>query len=148
MDYDSAAWGALAFSLSTLLGVVTFFRWRARGLATGLRGAGWTILPVAAWLTGILELAFDIGDSVGHWALHLVFSPVVWLGIVLAGVSAVLFGASALLRNRGVDAVEGGGAPPPSLDRPKGRGRAKGSAAIGDDDLGDIEAILRKHGIS
>jgi hypothetical protein len=147
MSYDSAAWGALAFALSTLLGVVTFFRWRARGLASGLRGAGWTILPVAAWLTGVLELAFDIADSVGHWALHLVFSPVVWLGIVLAGVSAVLFGASAVLRNRGVEQVRGDGeVPPPPLERRKARG--KGSAAIGDDDLDDIEAILRKHGIS
>lgn len=148
MNYDSAAWGALAFALSTLLGVVTFFRWRARGLAAGLRGAGWTILPVAAWLTGVLELAFEIGDSVGHWAVRLVFSPVVWLGIVLAGVAVVLFGASAVLRSRRVDAVPGSGTPPPALDRPKMRGRRRGSAAIGDEDLDDIEAILRKHGIS
>jgi hypothetical protein len=153
MNYDSAAWGALAFSLSTLLGVVTFFRWRAKGLAVGLRGAAWTILPVAAWLTGVLELAFDVGDSVGTWALHLVFSPVVWFGIVLTGVSVALFGASAMLRNRGVAGVHGDGAPPPVLETGRARGRkganaAKGSAAIGDDDLGDIEAILRKHGIS
>jgi len=145
MSYDSAAWGALAFALSTLLGVVTFFRWRSRGFAAGLRGAGWTILPVAAWLTGVLELGFDIADSVGHWALHLVFSPVVWLGIVLAGVSAVLFGASALLENRG--RVKSDEAPPAAIDAPK-RPRGKGRAAIGDEDLDDIEAILRKHGIS
>jgi hypothetical protein len=141
MTYDSAAWGALAFALSTLLGVVTFFRWRAKGLATGLRGAAWTILPVAAWLTGVLELAFDIGDSVGHWALHLVFSPVVWLGVVLAGVSVVLFGASAVLGKRGTPEVRAGDAPP-AVERRRG-----GKPAI-DEDLGDIEAILRKHGIS
>jgi hypothetical protein len=141
MSYDSAAWGALAFAISTLLGVVTFFRWRSRGLAAGLRGAAWTILPVAAWLTGILELAFDIGGSVGHWAVHLVFSPVVWLGIVLTGVSAVLFGASALVRGRGA---------PPELGAPTPRAakQAGGKAAIGDGDLDDIEAILRRHGIS
>jgi hypothetical protein len=151
MSYDSAAWGALAFALSILLGVVTFYRWRSRGLAAGLRGAGWTILPVAAWLTGVLELAFDIGDSVGHWALHLVFSPVVWLGIVLTGVSVLLFGAATVVRNRGIGAVDGGGAPPPALGASGPRAPAKppkGSAAIGDDDLGDIEAILRRHGIS
>lgn len=151
MSYDSAAWGALALALSTLLGVVTFFRWRSKGLATGLRGAAWTILPVAAWLTGVLELGFDVADSVGEWAVHVVFSPVVWLGIVLAGVSAVLFGASTLLRNRGI----GGSTPSPALEAPKGRGRRpkrsgsdRSGAAIGDEDLGDIEAILRKHGIS
>jgi len=146
MSYDSAAWGALAFAISTLLGVVTFFRWRRSGLAAGLRGAGWTILPVAAWLTGVLELAFDIADSVGHWAIHLVFSPVVWLGIVLGGVSVVLFGASALLGRRGADA--GGGDRKAALDAPKAKGRRSSGAGVLDDDLGDIEAILRKHGIS
>jgi hypothetical protein len=146
MTYDSAAWGALAFALSTLLGVVTFFRWRSKGLSAGLRGSAWTILPVAAWLTGVLELAFDVADSVGRWGVHLVFSPVVWLGIVLAGVSAALFGASALLdvRRRGHDEPT----PPPVSRRRRGRGRSAGPAAIGDDDLDDIEAILRKHGIS
>jgi hypothetical protein len=141
MSYDSAAWGALAFAISTLLGVVTFFRWRRSGLAAGLRGAGWTILPIAAWLTGVLELGFDIADSVGHWAIHLVFSPVVWLGIVLAGVSGVLFGAAALL-GRGRR-----GSAPAAVEAPKDAGRAR-SGGVFDDDLGDIEAILRKHGIS
>jgi hypothetical protein len=146
MTYDSAAWGALAFALSTLLGVVTFFRWRSSGLAAGLRGSAWTILPVAAWLTGVLELAFDVGDSVGRWAVHLVFSPVVWIGIVLAGISAVLFGASALLgKGRRAD---GDASAQPVMGRPRRAARSSGAAAIGDDDLGDIEAILRKHGIS
>lgn len=153
MSYDSAAWGALAFAVATLLGVVTFFRWRARGVAAGLRWAGWTILPVAAWLTGVLELAFDVADSVGRWAVHLVFSPVVWLGIVLAGVSVVLFGASAVLSGRSgrpSGARSGGSStPPPAVGATPTRSvkRGKGAPAI-DDDLGDIEAILRKHGIS
>lgn len=146
MSYDSAAWGALAFALSTLLGVVTFFRWRTSGLAAGLRGAGWTILPVAAWLTGVLELAFDIADSVGHWAIHLVFSPVVWLGIVLGGVSVVLFGASALLGRRATPAAAQDDRP--ALARPKSKGGRSPDGGVLDDDLGDIEAILRKHGIS
>ena len=149
MSYDSAAWGALAFALSILLGVVTFYRWRRRGLASGLRGAGWTVLPVAAWLTGVLELAFEVGQSVGDWAVDLVFKPSVWLGIVLTGVAAVLLGAGTLLGNRRAGEVAGDGTPPPALGRASRRAKpAKGRAAIGDDDLGDIEAILRKHGIS
>jgi hypothetical protein len=151
MSYDSAAWGALAFALSILLGVVTFFRWRSQGMVVALRWAGWTILPVAAWLTGVLELAFEVGESVGDWAVDLVFKPSVWLGIVLAGIAGVLLGASTLLRNRGLggsgqDPAAPAGAEVPKLKRAPRRGRA--DAAIGDDDLGDIEAILRKHGIS
>jgi hypothetical protein len=44
--------------------------------------------------------------------------------------------------------VAGSGTPPPALD-PRSAGRRRASDAVaGDDDLGDIEAILRKHGIS
>ena len=143
MSYDSAAWGALASALSILLGVVTFFRWRRSGLVAGLRGAAWTILPIAAWLTGVLELGFDLADSIGHWALHLVFSPVVWLGILLAGVSAALFGASALLDGRRRES-----GPPAALNPAKGSPAGRSGGGVLDDDLGDIEAILRKHGIS
>jgi len=143
MSYDAAAWGALAFALSILLGVITFFRWRSRGAAAGLRGAGYTLLPVAAWLTGVLELAFDVADSVGRWAVHVVFSPTVWLGVVLAGVSAAFFGAAAVLGRRQPAGDRKDAGAPPAV-----RSRGKGPAAIGDDDLDDIEAILRKHGIS
>ena len=146
MSYDGAAWGALALALSTLLGIVAFFRWRRHGPAAGLSGAGWTILPVAAWLTGVLELAFDVFDSVGTWAVRLVFSPVVWLGIVLTAAAVVLFGASALLRGRGRSPRRAAG----RKDGPGavGPNQAQGEAAIGDGDLDDIEAILRRHGIS
>src|SRR3954454_16135701 len=140
MTYDAAAWGALALALSILLGVVTFFRWRSRGAAAGLRGAGFTLLPVAAWLTGVLELAFDIADSVGRWAVHVVFSPTVWLGVVLAGFSGALFGAAALVRRREPRRSRddtGPGHPPGAV-----QARGKVPAAIGDDDLDDIEAIL------
>jgi hypothetical protein len=94
----------------------------------------------------VLELAFEVGESVGDWAVDLVFKPSVWLGIVLAGIAGVLLGASTLLRNRGADAAAPAGIEAPKLKRAPRRGRA--DAAIGDDDLGDIEAILRKHGIS
>src|SRR3954468_2670096 len=113
MTYDAAAWGALALALSILLGVVTFFRWRSRGAAAGLRGAGFTILPVAAWLTGVLELAFDIADSVGRWAVHVVFSPAVWLrGLLARGVPGPS-GAAARVGRREPRGGRDAAAPPP-----------------------------------
>ena len=97
MSYDSAAWGALAFALSTLLGVVTFFRWRSRGLAAGLRGAAWTLLPGRGLADRRAAAGLRRRRGVAHWAVHLVFSPVVWLGIVLTGVAVgALRSASAL----------------------------------------------------
>jgi hypothetical protein len=85
------------------------------------------------------------------WASRLVFSPTVWLGIAIAGVSGVLFLAAAQLRRRGV----GTRGRPPTSKRSAGadaelparpsRGAAKAPV---DDDMADIEAILKKHGIS
>jgi ribose transport system permease protein len=60
----------------------------------------WSLRPAAAGLTGTLKLVYDSGNGVVTWATRLVFSPVVWAGIALAGVSVVLFvvsGASAAL---------------------------------------------------
>ena len=45
---DEAAWGALTLSLTLLGGIYTWFAFRSRGFVAGLRGVGFTLLPVAA----------------------------------------------------------------------------------------------------
>jgi len=127
-----------------LTGIGLFLSYRAykkKGLVSGVRGVGWSLLPLALALTGTLELAGDITDDIGRWATHLVFSPLVWLGISLAGVSVVLLGASRWLQSRGV-----GGTPKQREKSLPGTPSAKPAAPV-DDDMADIEAILRKHGI-
>lgn len=153
-DVDDVTWGALTLTLTLLGGAWTWFAFRNRGLASGLRGAGLTLLPAAAWMTGTMEMFTEIGGSVADWATHLVLSPVVWAGIVLAGMSVLLLGVSGALRQRGLGAkpgsrearpaVEGSGPATPALGRSQ---QKKGEPAI-DDDLADIEAILRKRGIT
>ena len=133
---EDVTWAALTLTLTLLGGIWTWRAFRRRGVATGLRGAGFTLLPAAAWLTGTLELFTEIGGSVADWATHLVLSPVVWAGIVLAGLSVVLLGASSALRARGVGGKE--------LPRPA----RSASTEPPDDDLADIEAILRRRGIT
>lgn len=146
MTYDDATWGALACALTALGAVLTWLAWQRRGAVPALRGAAWTLLPVAAWLTGTLRLVTEVLADVASWAIHLVFSPLVWLGIVLAGTSVVLFGVSGMInrsrRASRADSLPRGGSRPV-------RARRAGRPAVGsDDDLSDIEAILRKHGIS
>ena len=89
----------------------------------------------------------EIGGSVADWATHLVLSPVVWAGIVLAGVSVVLIGASGAMRERGIggkpDARE---ATPKAVEAPPANAQ-RGAPAI-DDDMAEIEALLKKRGIS
>src|SRR3954468_23655682 len=131
--------------------------WRFRGPAAGIRGMAWSLLPAAAGLTGTLKLLWQIGDSVVSWAVRLVFSPVVWLGIILAGVSVVLFGVSAAMRSRGVGGAAGARGPKKvgakrsagdDKPLPAERGSRKPQPAVKDEDMDDIEAILKKHGIS
>jgi hypothetical protein len=146
VTYDGATWGALACSLSALGGVLTYLAWQRHGITALVRGTAWTLLPIAAWLTGTLKLLTEVLGDVGDWAVDLVFSPRVWLGICLAGVSAVLFGVSGLVRRRRA----------PAPDRTAGsaragrRGPALPASRGGDglEGMDEIDAILRKHGIS
>jgi hypothetical protein len=97
-ELDNATWQALGLVL-TLLGLgVSMLLWSRRGPVTGLRGVAWSLLPLAAGLTGVLRLGWEIGDSVVRWAVRLVFSPVVWLGLLVAALAAVLFVVSGLMR--------------------------------------------------
>jgi hypothetical protein len=148
VDIDSSTWQALGLTLTGIGLLLSVLAWRRRGPASGLRGVAWSLLPAAAGLTGTLRLLWDIGDSVASWAARLVFSPVVWVGIVLAGVSAVLFVVSGSMRSRGVGARR----PVGSRKRdhgelPEQRSSRKAEPAVQDKDMDDIEAILRKHGI-
>jgi hypothetical protein len=175
-DIDASTWQALGITLTLLGLVISFLVWKRRGAAAGLRAVAWSLLPAAAGLTGTLRLLWQVADLVVNWAVRLVFSPVVWLGIVLAGVSVVLFGVSAAMRSRRVGSASKGGrqsqlssersaAKAESVPqvptqarggkpKTKSAGQRKGNdvggagAADDPDDMDDIEAILRRHGIS
>jgi len=155
---DASTWQALGLTLTVVGLAVSALVWRRRGPAAGLRGAAWSLLPAAAGLTGTLRLVWEIGESVGHWAVRLVFSPIVWLGVILAGTSVVLFVVSGAMRRRGLgagpDASRGGWkaalsgqATPKQSRRATGRPTGGSVPAVQDEDMDDIEAILRKHGI-
>jgi hypothetical protein len=151
---DTVTWQALTVVL-TLMGLVgTGLIWRRRGPAAGLRMLAVSLLPAAAYLTGTLRLLWEIGDAVVTWAARLVFSPMVWLGIVLAGISVLLFVVAGAMTRRGV-----GGAPgprekelPSTTSRPAAR-PARGEAGTPtqssvDDDMAEIEEILKRRGIT
>lgn len=145
---DEATWLALTAVLTALGGTWTFFAWRNRGAAAGLRGAAITLLFPALFLTDTLEMLVEIGSSVADWATGLVFSPVVWTGIALFGVSVVLFGASRFLDSR----TPGSGSAPQTPAAPAGKQGAalpptRPAAPAIDDDLADIEELLRRRGI-
>jgi hypothetical protein len=141
---DATTWQALGLTLTFLGLLVSILVWRRRGPAAGVRSTAWSLLPLAAGLTGTLRLLWDIGDSIVSWAVRLVFSPVVWGGIAVAGVSLMLFAVSAAMHARGLGTTRR--APARQLSAEPSRRKAR--PAVQDKDMDDIEAILRKHGIS
>ena len=143
---DDAAWLALTAALTVLGALYTVRAGRKRGSAAAIRGVAITLLPPAALLTGTLELVTDVTTATVDWATGLVFNPFMWFGLVLAGLSVVLFGVSSKMAGR--DKAKSGGAvsaPATSKGLPPSSGRAE---PIIDDDLADIEAILKKRGIT
>jgi hypothetical protein len=168
--YDKIAWLPLCGGLTGLGLVLSYIAYRRRGPGTGLRWAAWSLLPLAAYLTGAIEMFWKMGAAIGDFAKGFVFSAEVWAGIAVAGVAFVLFVASGPLRRRqvtrGQDKQAAAGArqgrelapraAPAATVSAKTQGaqavpvkaRKGKSAPDDDDDLGDVEDILRRHGIT
>ena len=146
---NDVSWGALALALTALGGMYTWWALRHRGFAAAVRAGGITLLPLAAWMTGLLEVAGDIGDALGHWLTRLGFSPFVWLGMVLFVVAFVLIGASNFVTRR-QDPAEAGRkrSRKESREKPKAVGPAGRPDPLIDDEMAEIQAILKKRGIS
>ena len=139
---DSTTWAALALILTILGAAYSLYAYRRHGVAAGLRGLAWTLLPVALWLTGTLKLAANIVNDVIDWAAKLVFSPTVWGGIIVAGIAMALWFVSGALLARGVG-VRARAVAGKQVASPR-RSPAKKDDP---DDMDEIEAILKRHGI-
>ncbi|MVA77050.1 hypothetical protein GC722_13590 [Auraticoccus sp. F435] len=162
----------VALSLVGLLLTVVF--WRSRRASRGriLQGLAWTLLPVALYLTGLLRMVWDAVVALISWASRVVFSPAVWTGFTLLALAVVLFVVGSLLvrrshlrsgtgerpvAGRSTPAVAAGGAPAAPAGRGRSSATAQKPAAAGqpaakgqpaeDDDMAEIEALLRKRGI-
>ncbi len=150
---DDTTWGALALVLTLTGGGFTYWAFTHRGSAAGTRGAALTVLPVAAWLTGTLRMFTRILDAVVDWATSLVLSPLVWLGIGLAGLSVALWVVAGFLGSRTPDAKRPRPSAPAgrrSEELPAARRPESGPVVRDemDDEMDEIQAILRKRGIS
>jgi hypothetical protein len=168
--YDKIAWLPLCGGLSGLGVVLSYLVMRRRGLGSGLRGVAFSLLPLAAYLTGAVRMFWQMGVAIGDFAKGFAFSVQVWSGIAVTGVAVLLFFVSGplrrrtLKRNKGQQAVGSGATAsrtpavtgagqlatrPPAVGATAPVKARKGkNAADDDDDLGDVEDILRRHGIS
>ena len=185
MSYSSIAWLPLAAGLTVLGLVLSYAVWRRSGTRAALRVVAVSLLPIAAYLTGAIEMFWKIGVAIGQFGTGFAFSTTKWVGIGVTGLAIALFLAAGGREARRVardkrtaawgrqdddvgvtaadgrrDAVAGPSAPAtrgvpadrapvPATRAPQAPAKASRKAAkpADDDDLKDIEDILRKRGI-
>lgn len=184
MSYGSIEWLPLTLGLTIVGVLLSYLTYRRRGLRPAMMVTAWSLLPIAAYLTGATEMLWKIGAAIGKFGTDFVFSPEKWAGIGVTGLAVALFLAAggrtrrrasrearkAARADRGKAGAEGSSAPSAlgsartapgtqilpterqrvSVDRANAATPAKGSrkaAVPDDDDMKDIEDILRKRGI-
>lgn len=144
--YTPVMW-ALAISLATFAGLWTVVSYQRRRWSSVLRGLALVLLPFAALFTGTLTLVMRMLDAAAVWASGFVFRPLVWVGLILAVVALVLWVAGSRLGGRDATrtsaekAAKRGGSSGALPARP-----AQGGGVL-DDDMAEIEEILRRRGI-
>ncbi|GAB2525811.1 cellulose synthase [Nocardiopsis aegyptia] len=162
-DLTATAGLSLGAALTIVGLLITFFVWRRKGVASGLRGVAWSLLPLAAGLLGLMNAIWQFVLSLVGIVAGLAFNPLVWAGVVMVGVSVVLYVVSGFMRARGAGTSPRGAAKGEGSAKGAGGAKAAGPAAApagqvgakapkksgGDDlsDFSDIEDLLRKRGI-
>jgi len=104
--------------------------------SVGVAGLGLLLLGLS--LSGLIEVVVR--------ALTLfTFNPLRWVGLAAAVVGLVMLSVSGMLPRRGRRERAGGGSDRAVEAKDSGRGR---TPAMGDDEMADIEEILRRRGIT
>jgi hypothetical protein len=182
MSYGDVGWLPLTLGLTILGFVLSYLIYRRRGLRPALMGMAFSLLPIAAYLTGATEMLWKIGAAIGKFGSDFVFSPEKWAGIGVTGLAVALFLAAGGRERRrasrekrraarGQEPGQAGGRAAAGVDGPdrtralatretsrtpvpadRTAGQPAGKASrrqspAADDDMKDIEEILRKRGI-
>jgi hypothetical protein len=150
--------GGICVAVSAVGLIVSFLVWRRKGAVRGMRAVAWSLIPLVAYLTNAVLLLGRIVNAIVRFAGSFVFSPKSWAGVIVLGVVVVLFllsGGLPLLnwrKSRERKKAAGGGTGAGQA----GTGGSQGAIAprrgtpeprSGDDDLSEVEEILRNRGI-
>lgn len=139
-SYAEVVWLPIALVLTALLGAAAVWAWKRRGVASGVRLAGFALIPLALYFTGLIRLFWTLIFEVSRWLTGFAWKPTVWVGLGLALMSLLLI---VVPRRLGRTFGAGPGASPARTPaKPSGR-----AAEDEDNDLGEIDDILKRRGI-
>jgi hypothetical protein len=158
--------GAICVAVTAVGLILSWLVWRKNGATRGMRAVAWSLLPLAAYLTGAVLLLGRIVNAIVRFAGSFVFSPKSWAGVIVVGLVVLLFlisGGLPLLNWRksrerkkaaAVAARSGQGAAGTQAGSAQravtstGRSAPQQRGPGEDDDMGDIQEILRRRGIN
>lgn len=156
----------IALALVGVLAAAVAFRRHSPGRM--VQAGAVVLLPIALYFTGLLRLVVQAAAAIGTWAVSLAFSPLVWIGFGLLGVTVVLWVVGGYVARRQRDRAIATGSTPgpavgsgatssasPALGARKPATAAKTAAKTSggkkgapvDEDLAEIEALLKRRGI-
>jgi hypothetical protein len=143
--------------VGVVITVIAFARGR-RGRA--VQGLALALAPVALYLTGLLRLVWDAVVAVAGWATGNVFDLKAWIGFGLLALCVVLWVVGRVLARRNrrrakavaaegrAQGQVGAGKVPAGAGQTSSKRQTKAAApAPQDDDMAEIEALLKSRGI-
>jgi hypothetical protein len=142
----------------TLLGLlVAILAGRRGNKGRLLQGIALALAPIALYLSGLLRLLWNGVVAVVGWASRVILSPPVWVGLSLLALCLVLWVVGGFVARRaprrtkaeraGSAAVGRPEAPAAVAGRRSSAAPARQPAADQDDDMAEIEALLKSRGI-
>ena len=152
----NSPWVIAGIALSVAMVAAAPFAWRRLGARRGLRWLAIAIVPAGLAMSGLAAMFGRIGVAIGRFFTSFVFSPWVWVGFALLGGAVALEFASRAMRTRGIgegpagtkeaDSTPGVSGGRPQVER--SRSVPASNRAPADDDMADIEELLKRRGIN
>ena len=137
-----------------LLGVIaTGIAWRRGNKGRVIQGIGLALAPIALYFSGLLRLLWDAIVAFGTWASKIILSPAVWFGLSLLGLCVVLWVVGGLIARRSTGAkskavsAESSASALPAKKSGKTSGKTRQSEPPIDEEMAEIEALLKSRGI-
>jgi hypothetical protein len=144
----------------TLVGVVVaLFAFRRGKRGRAVQGLALALAPVGLYFTGLLRLVWDAVVALVRWATGNVFDLGAWVGFGVLALSIVLWVVGGVLARRSRRAAKAVPTAPTAPTKqgqvgsgkvPAGKTPARRPAAAPteqDDDMAEIEALLKSRGI-
>ena len=130
-----------------LLGVIaTGIAWRRGNKGRVVQGVALALAPIALYFSGLLRLLWNGIVAVGTWASTLIFSPAIWFGMALLGLCVVLWVIGSIVARRSRARAKGVPGKSSAAALPA-KGKSTRNEPAVDDDMAEIEALLKARGI-